>query len=43
MNVTLLKALIALLPVGMLFSGSAVLFLEESLGALSFSCLARRP
>jgi len=29
MNITLLKALIALLPTGMLFSGSVVLFPEK--------------
>ena len=45
MNVTLLKALIALLPAGMLFSGSAVLFSKEKtalslLQLLGATCLA---
>src|SRR5258708_39098793 len=45
MNVTLLKALVALLPAGMLFSGSIVLFFRgKSVGslmqALGAGCLA---
>ena len=32
MNVTLLKALIAFLPAGMLFSGSSILFFREKSG-----------
>jgi succinate dehydrogenase/fumarate reductase cytochrome b subunit len=45
MNVTLVTALLALVPVGMLFSGSAVMFLREKkvppfLQLLGVGCLA---
>jgi hypothetical protein len=41
MNVTLLKALVALVPAGILFAGSALLFLRGGLSALSYSCSAQ--
>jgi hypothetical protein len=38
MNAALFKALVALVPAGILFIGSVFLFLEEGLSALSYSC-----
>jgi len=39
MNATLSKALVALMPAGVLFVGSVLLFLlEKRLSALSYSC-----
>jgi succinate dehydrogenase/fumarate reductase cytochrome b subunit len=45
MNVTLLKGLVALLPVSLLFSGSVILFLREKTGyaflqVIGAGCLA---